>query len=496
MAMTKKELATFRDKRYSGQNNAMFHSRQLKTGQDTMDENICFSNFSLSSDNYYFLYIGELKAHGLTDYLAKALAPRCNRPVSCLSIVPDILGEYNYENIVALSPLLARNRKQHGRRISFRTPMQDFAEAVSHHPAILEIIEQILTQQAELFLFMFESLPEMTLDRLANVSLLGPEKTLARKLNNKAFQFELLHGRIPMVDFRICASLAELMDVSADLYQQWSAGIFVSRPYSAAGAASAITRCPQDIQEKFGELDSAFLLTRYVPHEHDPTVLAVVANPDEVYIAGVADQCIEGGNRFVGSTWPSQLPCKYLEKLYQYTREVGRVIGELGYRGIFGCDYIIDRHDQVKFIEINGRKQGTTLEFCHALAQVLPPGSPSLPELEYWAVTENRFPKNTVEPAPDCRPGFCWGTYNYKTKGRVQTRNHLPQDRHERELFAGAAAGTIDQDCVLLEHVGENRTVLPGTFLARTVAVGRDPQMVATTLARAKEQILATIRDT
>ncbi len=39
-----------------------------------MDENICFSNFSLSSSTYYFFYIGELKAHGLTDYLKAALA--------------------------------------------------------------------------------------------------------------------------------------------------------------------------------------------------------------------------------------------------------------------------------------------------------------------------------------------------------------------------------------------------------------------------------------
>ncbi len=29
-----------------------------------------------------------------------------------------------------------------------------------------------------------------------------------------------------------------------------------------------------------------------------PTVLAVVANEDEVYIAGVADQIIVGGNRY------------------------------------------------------------------------------------------------------------------------------------------------------------------------------------------------------
>lgn len=463
------------------------------TGQGAMDENIYFSNFTLSPSHYYFLYIGELKAHGLTDYLTSALSRHSQKQVSCLSIVPDILSNYNYKNIIALSPLLAHNRKQHGRRISFRTPLKRFAQTVSHHPAVLDIIERILTQQSELFLFMFESLPEMTLDRLPNVFLLGPEKTLARKLNNKAFQFELLQDKIPVVDFRICASLAELMDISASLYRTWSDGIFISRPYSAAGAASAITRCRQDIKEKFGDRDSAFLLSRYMVHDHDPTVLAVVASPNDVYIAGVADQCIEGGNRFVGSTWPSRLPRKKLEELYQYTREVGRVIGKLGYRGIFGCDYIVDRDEQVKFIEINARKQGTTLEFCHSLAQILPVGSPSLPELEYCAVTENRFPETAVEPAPDCRPKFCWGTYNYKTAGQVQTRQQLAQDRHEQELFARAAAGEIEKGYVLLEHVGENQTVLPGTFLARTVAVACDTQLVASTLARAKEQIQATI---
>ena len=459
-----------------------------------MDDSISFSNFSLSASRYYFFYIGELKAHGLTDYLKVALASRSNRPVSCLAIVPDILGKYNYENIIALSPLLAQNKELYGRHVSFRTPMRQFAQTVSHHPTIIETIKRVLSHQSELYLFMFESLPEMTLDRLANVSLLGPEKRLAGQLNNKAFQFELLQDRVPVVDFRICASLAEAMDISADLYSVWSDGIFVSRPYSAAGAASAITGCPQDIQEKFGDLDSAFLLTRYMEHEHDPTVLAVVANPDEIYIAGVADQCIEGGNRFVGSTWPSQLPCSHQEKLYHYTREVGRAIGELGYRGIFGCDYIVDHQGQIRFIEINARKQGTTLEFCHALAQVLPAGSPSLPELEYWAVTENRFPDTAVEPAPDCRPGFCWGTYNHKTTDMVQTRRQLPQHRHERELFTRVASREQEQGRVLLEHVGENRTVLPGTFLARTVAVGCSPQAVSSTLALAREEIQATIR--
>ncbi len=462
-------------------------------GPGTMDDDIYFSNFSLTPDHYYFLYIGEIKAHGLTRYLGRTLARRSNRPVSCLSVVPDILSSYNYKNIIALSPLLARNQEQHGRRISFRTPLRLFAEHVSRHPKIIEIVERISGQQSELFIFMFESLPEMTLDRLPNVFLLGPEKELARKLNNKVFQFELLQDKIPVVDFRLCSSYAELIKVSTCLREKWTDGIFVSRPYSAAGAASAVTRDRRDIEKYFSGPDSAFLLTRYLVHDHDPTVLAVVANQDDVYIAGVADQCIEGGNRFVGSTWPSRLPQEQQKKLCHYTRKVGRVIGRLGYRGIFGCDYVIDKKGRIYFIEINARKQGTTLEFCHALAQILPAGSPSLPELEYFAVRESRFPDNSVEPDAGHRPDFCWGTYNYKTSNQVRTRSRLPQHRHEQELFVRAAAGSLHQGFVLLEHVGENRLVLPGTFLARTVAVGSGSPAVAATLELAREYIAATV---
>ncbi|MCF6187749.1 MAG: hypothetical protein L3J49_09820, partial [Desulfobulbaceae bacterium] len=231
----------------------------------------------------------------------------------------------------------------------------------------------------------------------------------------------------------------------------------------------------------------------YIPHTYDPTVLAVVAGEDEVYIAGVADQCIEGGNRFVGSTWPTVLPGELVDDLHRYTRRVGRVLACRGYHGIFGCDYIVDRDNQVKFIEINARKQGTTLEFCYALEQILPTGSPSLLELEYCAVQEGRFPENTVEPPSVPGSAFCWGTYNYKISAKVLTTEQLPQHRHEREIFAKVARHELAGEAVLLEHVGADQTVLPGTFLARTVSVGRDMQTVHTGLIQAREKITHTI---
>lgn len=133
----------------------------------------------------------------------------------------------------------------------------------------------------------------------------------------------------------------------------------------------------------FGNTNDVYLISLFIPHQLDPTVLAVVANEDDAYIAGVADQVIVDGNRFIGSKFPSTVNNKQRTKLYDYPTEVGKMLGRKGYRGIFGCDYLVDNDGEVFFLEINARKQGTTLEFCFTLEQSLPEGSPMLPELGY-----------------------------------------------------------------------------------------------------------------
>jgi hypothetical protein len=318
---------------------------------------------------------------------------------------------------------------------------------------------------------------------------------LTKKFNNKAVQFELLDSSIPLVDFRICSSRAELLKVTAQLRAVWQDGIFVSRVYSAAGSGSIITTAQSEVESFFSDNDAPFLITRYIPHEHDPTVLAVVANDHDVYIAGIADQRIEGGNRFVGSIWPSVLAPTIQAELAAYTRQVGQLLGRHGYRGIFGCDYIVTADGQVRFIEINARKQGTTYEFCCALEQILPAGSPSLPELEYYAVRENRFPATMVEPPIAPAPILYWGTYNYKLKERRRTCGYIPHAEREQERFACVASGRLHKDFLVLEHVGSEMEVWPGTFLARVVAIGKDPRNVEEGLELGRKLIELTIEE-
>ncbi|WP_136798628.1 MULTISPECIES: ATP-grasp domain-containing protein [Desulfosediminicola] len=464
---------------------------------------ILFSNFNYNPDTYYFLYVGDLKNYSLNYFVRECLERRLNKKnIQFIAIVPDVCIQYNYLNIMVINPVanedMIQNHNFSGNgnppRKSCRLKSSTFMGAVSSSPSVKALIETILQNQNQLYVNLYESLVEMDLDSIEGVSILGPDKHIAKMYNNKVVQRQMLQDVVPLIEGFNCTSRQELLETTAALWQEWPAGIFVSAAYSAGGANSAITFCQQEVMEKFTEEECEYVVTRYLPHDLDPTVLAVVANEEDVYIAGIADQSIIDGNRFVGSSFPSAATDEQKQELRELTIAVGKVLGKAGYRGIFGCDYLIDREGQIHFLEINARKQGTTLEFCFTLEQSLPEGSPMLPELEYFAVTENRFPPTTREMNGNHR-GIHWGTYNYKITSTQHTKGYIPQNPYERETFKKIARKELLKDFVILEHIGTNFLVSPGTFLARVVSVARCQEDVAEGLCQGVGFIQQTIQD-
>jgi len=438
---------------------------------DTHKE-ILFSNFTYDPNIYYFFYIGDLKGYGLNIFLQEALKGKTDgKDIQFIAVIPDILNQYNYKNVIAINPVVKKHQESTRKQsISCRINASIFMTAVSSSPAIRKLIDIILQHQKSVFINLYESVMEMSLDEIEGVVVLGPDKKLAEKFNNKIIQYQMLGDVVPMAEYRLCEDVQSLLETTRSLREAWSDGIFISCAYSAAGANSFVTQNQQQVEEWCGKQNGTFLVSRYIPHTLDPTVLAVVANENDVYIAGAADQVIVGGNRFVGSTYPSVVTDEQREKLHQYTGLVGKAMAREGYRGIFGCDYIITNDGQIFFIEVNARKQGTTLEFCFTLEQSLPQGSPILPELEYYAVMENRFPPHTIELTSNPK-NIHWGTRNYKLNEEKITCGYIPQNPYEREAFQKVAQGDLHKDFVVLEHIGTNITVMPGTFLARIISV-------------------------
>lgn len=456
-----------------------------------------FSNVVYDINTYYIIYVGELKTHYLNEFVLQAQKKIRRRKVAVISIVPDVLEEYPFSNVIVVNSKARESAYNCKKRVASRCSLSEFASEVSRSPFVRELVETLVSNQGELFVWMYESRPELTLTDIEGITLLGPDPELAQKFNNKTWQYEQFSPLLPVVDFRVCRGEDELYSLTDSLRECWEKGIFISHEYSAAGMGSMITTCQEEVLNRFSGRDCRFLVSRYMPHEYDPTVLAVVANEEEVYIAGVADQRIENGNSFRGSIFPSRLPSETQVKLAEYTRIVGRQLAKLGYRGIFGCDYIVDTEGDAYFIEVNTRKQGTTMEFSCTLAALLPEGCPSLMELEYFAVTEGSFPENTL---PRDRmfgigaydPSFYWGTYNFKTSKRVMTSSILPQRTSERKLFQRLAE-TGEGGSLFLEHVGTDVIVEPNSFVGRVVAVGSTREEMLRKLHTAERLLRASV---
>ena len=456
---------------------------------------IYFSNYQLQDNVHYFLYIGELKNYGLNIFLKESLSRIENRQFDFIAIVPDIFEQYDYENLIVVNPEVEDYTCRYGRSVSCRIPANIFLSSVSENRQVRALVQELLGRQGKLYIYMYESMPEMTLDAIPGVSILGPDSNIASRLNSKVYQNQNLKNLVPVVDFAICSGLNDLMKTTDKLWPKWEDGIFVSLEYSAAGANSIIARSSRDIIERFHEENETYFISRNIPHNYDPTVLAVVASEKDVYIAGVADQCIEKGTRFTGSTFPTRLSDKTVGILNTYTRTVGKWLVKEGYRGIYGCDFLVDHEEKVFFLEVNARKQGTTMEFCCTLEQNLPWGSPMLPELEYYAVTQGRFSDNTVEMKDNIR-NIYWGTYNYKIDNMVSTEGYIPQHSREREVFRKVADNRLQKDFLILEHIGNDFIVTQGSFLGRIVALGHDQSGVQQGLKLGKKTIELTIKGT
>ncbi len=466
-------------------------------------DDVLFSNFTYNPGTYYFLYVGDLKNYSLNYFVRETLMRRLDRQdVQFIAIVPDVCVQYNYVNVIAINPEATRDMVNNHRfsgqttppRTSCRLSSSTFMTAVSSNKTVLGLIDTILENQNQLYVNLYESVVEMTLDSIDRVSVLGPDKHIARQYNNKVFQRENLEDIVPLIEGYCCKGRDAMLEITSTLWKKWPEGVFVSDAFSAGGADSALTFSQEEVEKKFTKPDSQYLITKYIPHDLDPTVLAVVANEEEVFIAGIADQVIQDGNRFVGSTFPTVATEEQQEKLRKYTVAVGKELGKAGYRGIFGCDYLIDKEGDIHFLEINARKQGTTLEFCFTMEQTLPEGSPMLPELEYLAVTENRFPPTAREMSSNHR-SIHWGTYNYKISEQQLTTGYIPQNPYERETFKKIAKKELVKDFVILEHLGTNFLVAPGTFLARVVSVARNSEDVAEGLCQGVGFIKQTIQE-
>ena len=442
----------------------------------------------ISGDRIWFLYVGEIKAAGLNRFLTGPISSMAGKPSECIHIVPDVLGQYPEGRYVVINPAAVLAGTEAGKRCCVRTPVHEFAAQVSEDSQVQDMIDSILAVQGELLVNVFETSPHLDLGKKRPIRIIGPEAELAYTLNNKLLQYRMAEELdIPVPPGGTFETMAEAMVFAQEVFSS-GGRVFASAAYSAGGSNSIIADTGSLVEERFSGQTDGLLVTQFMEHHHDPTVLGIVANENDVYIASVADQDVVG-TRFTGSSYPTVLETETVNTLKEYTRTIGRAMGRMGYRGAFGCDFIVTTTGQVLFIEINARKQGTTMETALTMLAALP-GHPSFPELELSAVLNGAFPKELVEMDSTDSP-LAWSTYNYKADREVAVIECLTQVMSEESLFEQASSG--EGGCIIMDHVGPDTHVNKGVFIARIVAAGPNKETVREALEKAVHEVERTV---
>ncbi|MCA1744034.1 MAG: hypothetical protein LC631_08870, partial [Desulfovibrionales bacterium] len=244
------------------------------------EEDVLFSDVKLEDDTDYFLYIGELKTDGLNQFVRENLSRVYNKKFDYISVVPDVMESYPHRNILVINPLSKNLYSQTRKKFSCRMSPGDFAGVVSYSSTVLDLVRMLVKRQGQLYVHVFESLPELTFARMPGVTLLGPSGQVASMWNNKLYQLQMLKDVVPVIDYKICGGVQEMLSSIDQGLHDWPEGVFVSQPYSAAGTNSFIVRSADELGQRLPLPQSTYFISRYVPHEYDPTVLGVVGNED------------------------------------------------------------------------------------------------------------------------------------------------------------------------------------------------------------------------
>ena len=436
----------------------------------------------------WFLYVGEIKAAGLSRFLVDPLSRRYGKPAVCIHIVPDVLAYYPEDIFLVVGPGSGQAGPDGTDRKNSRIPTSEFAAMVSTDDVVNSVVKKILDDQGELIINVFDPSRELALAADPRVKIIGPDPGIAFTMNNKMHQYETaVRLGIPVPAGSAFLDPSEAFGYAEEIFSRGRKA-FVSAAYSAGGSNSIVASTSLEMTSRFEDASGGLLVTEYIEHRYDPTVLGIVAGENDVYIASVADQNIQG-TRFMGSTFPTVLGEETVSRLKEITRIVGSYMGSMGYKGIFGCDFIVDDRGEVFFIEVNARKQGTTMETTLAMIHNLP-GRPAFPELEMTAVLEGCLPDG-LEEMDSVNGPLCWGTYNFKAGSDCLVKKYIPPFMDEESLFAEAMAGRGGY--IVLDHVGPQTHITAGGFVARVVATGPTPEDVRKGLKAGARQVQTSI---
>lgn len=325
-----------------------------------LDEDIFTNdiNYFFSLHGPRFEYMNNSMAASLTKRFGKKF-----RPIRILSAWPG--KHYGKENYIVLNEKGYEYSEELGKPAVYLIDYEDVNVEFARNKTIQGIAEKLLAKQDTVFVYPFTT---SFLDLPADVfTVLGPDSTLAKKYDSKISQVRLFEQlNLPRNNVKIIEDEATLLEQQAEILP-----CYLSAAYTSGGSESGLIYDTKMLHDFLAQLRPVNKQDRFLAADifEDlvlaPNVSALITARGETYVLVIADQILQD-NRYLGNLYPSLATKKQLELIHDITTTLGNHLAAEGYRGLFGCDFLINQRGDLVVVDLNPRHQGGYV--CNGLA--------------------------------------------------------------------------------------------------------------------------------
>lgn len=327
---------------------------------------LCLDSDIYTNDIQYFFSLHGPRFESMNNSMAVTLSKRFGkefRPISIFNAWPS--QRYTKPNYIVLNKRGYKIAKELGHPVISLPDYEDVNVEFAEDRIINEITTKLLKKQGTVFVFPFTTaflnLPE------TKYTILGPNSQLAMYLDNKVNQFKLFKKLgLPCNNAQIYESEEELLKNEYDVIP-----CYLSASYTSGGAESGLIYSNKMLHEFLAKLRTINKHNSFIVSDifEDivlaPNISALVTSTGETYTLVIADQILQG-NKYLGNIYPSKANKLQLEQINDMTKTIGTYLAGQGYKGLFGCDFLINMQGEIVVVDLNPRHQGGYA--CNGLA--------------------------------------------------------------------------------------------------------------------------------
>jgi predicted ATP-grasp superfamily ATP-dependent carboligase len=314
--------------------------------------------------NYFFSLLGP-RFDAMNKLMAESLSRRFGKKFKAIRILSAHPNKYfNKGNYIVLNKQAEEIEKELNEKVIKLQEYEDLNIEFTESKLISEVAAKLIKKQDRVFVYPFTTSFLNLKDSFWQI--IGPNREVATYYDSKVKQHELFKKlELPRNETRVFKNKEALIKAR---------GIFpcyITASYTSGGGESGLIYSKDMLDSFISRLrdvnsKNSFLVSSIFEHiVVSPNVNAIVTSDGKAHVLVISDQIMRG-NRYLGNTYPSLISKKHVEEVKEITNKIGMYLSKKGYRGLFGCDFLINKRGELVIVDLNPRRQGGY--GCNALA--------------------------------------------------------------------------------------------------------------------------------